>query len=594
MSVKTILQSGLLAAAWLLVVSVPASAYVEAPMSLGAVIAQSSNIVVMRVEKVDKEKNLIIFRKVQDLKGTHPAEVIKHNIGRGGFHPREWQFTMEWAEAGKIAVFFHNGGASETCIHNYWYQAYAGGEWWNLSHAEPYLLRSFAGKPEKLVGIVSGIVAGQEVITPCMVDGDKNALQLRTAKVQRVKASLKIQDYNPQRDFVGWGGSEDLRLVAGMPGFTHYGALNRVDPAASGVVAEDFDGDGKADLCLFGEGKVVLLQNGGTSFNEMSIPYSGGARAAAWADYNGDKKPDLFLATPAGPKLLTNQGGSFKDDTALLPLEPYYNLTAAAWIDQDADGKPDLLLGNGFLGLRLYRNKGKAEVPPGPPPAPQPGKPPAPPQPLYFENVSAKVGLGPAGIGGQVKGDTLTVADVNGDGRADFLYGAGTGMLVLNTVEGFKEAKDSGISYQPGKVAPVFGDFDGDKALDLFVPQKTGAKLFKNIGQGRFADVTSKAGALATLFGPAACACWADFDKTGRPGLFVGCLKGPNRYFRNQGDGTFVDATEAIGLHQRVFNTRGLCVIDLNKDGALDLVLNNEGQESAVLLGSTQRLAQAR
>ena len=105
----------------------PASAYVEAPMSLGAVITQSTNVVLMKVEKVDKEKNLIIYRKVADLKGKHPTEVIKHQIGRGGFHPREWQITMEWAEVGKTAVFFHNGGASETCIHNYWYQAYAGG-----------------------------------------------------------------------------------------------------------------------------------------------------------------------------------------------------------------------------------------------------------------------------------------------------------------------------------------------------------------------------------------------------------------------------------------------------------------------------------
>ena len=67
--------------------------------------------------------------------------------------------------------------------------------------------------------------------------------------------------------------------------------------------------------------------------------------------------------------------------------------------------------------------------------------------------------------------------------------------------------------------------------------------------------------------------------------VIVGCLKGTNRYFRNSGQGQFVDATDALGLSQQIFNTRGLAAADINKDGAADLLLNNEGQESTVLLG---------
>src|SRR5262249_23536621 len=169
------------------------------------------------------------------------------------------------------------------------------------------------------------------------------------------------------------------------------------------------------------------------------------------------------------------------------------------------------------------RNKGKAE---------------GQPQPLWFEDVSAKVGLGPDGVGGAVKGDTLTVCDVNGDGRADFLYGAGSGVLVLNTPDGFKEAKDSGIRYKPGKVGPVFGDFDRDGAPDLFVPQDGVCKLFKNDGRGHFTDVTAKSGDLAKDIGCATCAAWGDLDSDGHLDLVVGCLRGPNRFFRNKGDGT--------------------------------------------------------
>ncbi len=716
------------------------SGYVEAPYPLGRIIQDSTNILVMRVESVDKAKNLIVYRKVRDLKGTHPGETIKHNIGRGGFHPREWQNVMAWAEVGRTAMFFHNRGAGEVCIKNYWYQIYAGA-WWRMSHAEPYLLRSFAGRPEKLASAVAAILAGQEVAVPCMVDGNKNALQLRTARLQRMKASLRILDYNAKRDFVGWG-VEEFRAIAGMGGFTHYAALSRVSPGAAGVAPADFDGNGKPDFCLFGAGRVVLLQNGGGTLNEIPLPLTCGARAADWADCNGDGRVDLLLATPAGAKLLLNQGKTFKDASASVPQQGYCNVTAAAWIDYDGDKRPDILVADGFRGLRLYRNRapdpgrggGKkvgnwyyagpfdnvngagfaAAYPPEKqidlakqyvgkggrkviwragsfpdgqvnslalfkPPCnensavylyrelniakaaelpvslgsddtltvwlngvkllaqnvPRPCQPDqakltlklkggknalllkvcntggdfafyfsakaAPPAGgrLLFEDVSDKVKLGANGIGGKLKGDHLAVADVNADGRPDFLYSAGAGLLAINTPGGFVEAKGCGISFASGKVAPAFGDFNGDGRPDLLVPQRGKCKLFANAGKGRFVDVTAKAGALAEPLGGGTglvpvptCAVWADLCKRGRVDLLVGCLRGPNRYFRNNGDGSFTDATEQIGFYQRIFNTVGIAVVDINADGVPDVVFNNEGQESAALLGNPARLAE--
>lgn len=538
----------------------PAQAYVEIAYTLGRVVLESTSISVLRIEKVDKERNLILFRKVQDLKGTLGADVAKHNIGRGGFHEREWKAIMDWAEPGKTAVFFNNGGASETCIANYWYQAYNGGEWWNMSHGEPYMLRSFAGTPDKLTAIVQSMIAGQEVVVPCMIDGDKNALQLRNAKIQRMKASLKIQDYNAQRDFVGWGG-DDFRAIEGMPGFTHIAGVTSVGPDARGVCVADADGDGKPDFCFYGLGRVSLFKMDGNSLSELPLPYSGGARTAEWADYNADGKPDLLLATTTGPRLLTNQGAAFKDDSELLPKEPYYNVTCAAWLDYDGDKRSDILLANGFLGLRLYRNTGTG-----------------------YEDATAAANLGPDGIAGQVKGDHLAVADVNNDGRSDFVYSAGTGLLAISTPKGFVESQARGIQFKSGGIRPLFADFTGDGLPDLFVPQEGVSKLFIN-RNGGLTDMTGQSGSLAQPIGIAIGATVVDFDGDGKSDLVVGCLKGTNRCFRNKGQGQFEDITDKLGLSAQIFNTRGLAAADINKDGSADLLLNNEGQESTVLLG---------
>ena len=727
------MRTRLICAAVCLLASVsPASAWIEAPMSFGEVIRQSQTICLMTVTKVDKQNNLIIYQKTADLKGKHPQDTIKHNIGRGGLRPGEWQEIMNWAEVGKTAVFFHNGSASETFFGASWYQAYPNGEWWGMSHGEPFLLRSFAGKVDKCAQAVRDIEAGKEIVVSCMVDGDKEALHKKTAKVQRVKASNKLLEYNPKRDFVGWGG-EDIRRVAGMPGFDKLAALGKTDADAQAISVVDFDGDGKPDVCLAGANKVALLQNNGDGFGEVSLPgLVGGSRAAVWADYNADGKPDLLLATATGPKLYTNLGkGLFRDDTKVMPaLET--PVSAAAWGDFDGDGMPDVLLATAFDGLKLFRNiRTVPKTAPPPPPTFGPwhavgpfrkmpdgkenfetafspedektlpdfakvhkgkrdmeckwtkqefadgavgslapfgancavylhreiGAPAARDLPVTFgtggsltvwlngekihsekverqaaadqsrvtlklkagknqllvktchgsgENgfafnggtasgpstepafadATAAWGLGADGLCGSHRGDTLSVADFDGDGKPDVLFGAATGVLVLNRSGKFECRTDSGIAYKPGKIGPALCDFDGDGSVDVFVPQPTGSKLFRNLGGGKFEDATARAGDLVKLSAHAVGAAWGDFDNDGKPDLVVACLRGPNRYFRNAGNGSFEDRTDAVGLSQKVFNSQAAALADLNSDGRLDLILNNEGQDSVALFAA--------
>ncbi|MBO0697368.1 MAG: VCBS repeat-containing protein [Zavarzinella sp.] len=725
------MSSRLIALGALLVSASPALAYIEAAMTLGDIINQSAQITILRVSRVDKSKNLVVFDKVEDIKGKYPTAQGRH-VCTGQYREGEIKAVLDWAEPGKIAVFFAKDGACEMCIDTYWYQVYKQGEdLYAMSHGEPYLLRSYAGKAERLGPIVRAMLEGREVLCPAMED-NKDLLHKRAGRILRMKASMRILTYDLKRDFAGWGG-EDIRRIPGGTGFSQVAPLGRIDAEARHISAVDFDGDGKLDVCIASTSAVRLFQNQGEAFGEIALPgLRGGARSAAWGDYNGDGRPDLLLATADGPKLFTNLGGGqFRDDSAMLPRDAA-GATAVAWIDADGDGRPDVLVATAFNGLRLYRNNPPPDAaaklaPPvagpwmliGPfpnsggsgfekafPPeqeidftrqydgkagkvkwrktdfkdgtvnnlaifgkpelntdavvylareitataatevplslgsddglavfvngqrvladnatracAPdqnrvtirlKPGKntlllkvtqgggewafyysagQPAVGPIGWFEDVSAAWGLGPNGLAGSARGETLAVADVNGDGRPDFLFGAGTGLLFVNTGKRFELLADSGISFDPSHSGPTFFDFDGDGHPDLFVPQPGKCKLFRNDSQGHFTDVIDKCGNLAKPIPGAVCAAWGDFNNDGRPDLIVGCLRGVNRYFENNGDGTFTDKTAAIGLTARVYNTQAVALADLNGDGKLDVLMANEGQESAILLGNKE------
>jgi hypothetical protein len=258
-----------------------ARAYVEAPYSLGRVCQESTNIVLIEVTRVNKERGLIFFKKVQDLKGKHNEEEIKHNIGKRGFHPREWQNVMNWAEPGKKAVFFHNGGQSETCIGTYWYQCYREGPWWGMTHAEPFLLRTYHGDVDKLASYVTAMLQGREVIVPCLQDGPKDQLHMRKGKVQRLKASLRLMDYNPRRDFVAFGGDgEDVPefkttvlLAESTPGWKFLPAA-KVAPLGSRWTAYEFDDkDWRTGKAPVGYGEDEIIRRKGTVVAEQGVSF---------------------------------------------------------------------------------------------------------------------------------------------------------------------------------------------------------------------------------------------------------------------------------------------------------------------------------
>jgi hypothetical protein len=122
------------------------------------------------------------------------------------------------------------------------------------------------------------------------------------------------------------------------------------------------------------------------------------------------------------------------------------------------------------------------------------------------------------------------------------------------------------IRYGPAGITAA--DYDNDGYDDLFIPDGVASRLFRNKGDGTFADVTTQAG-LAGLDGVSV-GLFADYDNDGDKDFFVSRSFKPNQLFRNRGDGTFADVTTPAGIGADN-NTSVASWADYNNDGWLDL-----------------------
>lgn len=120
-------------------------------------------------------------------------------------------------------------------------------------------------------------------------------------------------------------------------------------------------------------------------------------------------------------------------------------------------------------------------------------------------------------------------------------------------------------------------DVDGDGLLDLYFVNQAGRnELWRNLGAGKFEDITDAAG-IAVPDRISVSAAFADTDNDGDADLFVTTVRGGNLFFVNDGSGKFTDSTEAAGLNY-VGHSSAPVFFDYNRDGRLDLFVSNVGR----------------
>lgn len=220
--------------------------------------------------------------------------------------------------------------------------------------------------------------------------------------------------------------------------------------------------------------------------------------------------------------------------------------------DFDRDGWVDLFVTPGTTGPnRLYRNLGDGT----------------------FADVAAAAGV--AGGTGTYSGPAMV--DLDGDGWLDlWVGGVGTGIrLYKNRGDGTFEDRSSGsgLPIFPFTAGPAFADVDGDRDLDVFIPQWNESPadvLWRNEGDFTFSSITATAfdsgtrESLLYTFTPN----FADLDGDGWLDLLVSGDFGWSQVLLARGDGTFRRTTDETVIVDE--NGMGAAVGDVDGDGRLD------------------------
>jgi hypothetical protein len=353
---------------------------------------------------------------------------------------------------------------------------------------------------------------------------------------------------------------------------------------AGGLIVDDFDNDGLLDIVTSSynmcEHVHFFHNNGDGTFTDRSaeaglLDELGGLNLIQ-ADYNNDGCMDFLVMRggwqlPMRMSLMRNNcNGTFTDVTREAGLSQPVSSQTAVWADIDNDGFVDLFMGNERGTAHLFRNKGDGT----------------------FEDISHS-----AGVDASTFTKAIVSADYDHDGYPDFYVSNLNGDNFLYHNNGnrtFTEVgKKAGVEKPWTSFAAWFFDYDNDGLPDLFVTSyymsvdevmrsylglpynAETLKLYKNLGNGNFRDVTKEVG-LDRVFMPMA-ANFGDIDNDGFLDIYMGmgnpsyASMTPYELLRNKEGKSFVDVTASAGVGD-LHKGHGIAFADIDNDGDEDIL----------------------
>jgi enediyne biosynthesis protein E4 len=278
------------------------------------------------------------------------------------------------------------------------------------------------------------------------------------------------------------------------------------------------------------------------------LPETMGSGVAVF-DFNGDGKLDLLFVNsrdwnPKGRRTLcalyrNNGGGKFTDVTAGSGLDvPMYGVGVST-ADYDNDGRRDIYI-TAIDGDHLFHNEGNGK----------------------FKDVTKK-----AGINNAMFGTSAAWFDYDRDGKPD--------LFVANYVK-WTEKGD------------LWCSLDGS-TKSYCTPEAyhgTASKLYHNLGNGRFEDVSQKAG-VADATSKSLGVTIFDYNNDGWPDVFVANDTQPNKLYRNNKNGTFTDvglsAGIAFGEDGTARGAMGVDSADYDRSGRASLLVGNFSNQMLAL-----------
>ena len=308
--------------------------------------------------------------------------------------------------------------------------------------------------------------------------------------------------------------------------FVHFngmsGELYYPEMVGAGAALLDYDNDDDLDALVL---QGSMLGPGKTLRQALFPPEPKQSLPFSARLYRNDLIPDgilHFTDVTSGSGLQTNDHGM-----------------AVATGDIDNDGYPDVYLAN-FGANRMYRNNGKGK----------------------FTDITDQSGTGDARWS-----STVTFFDYDRDGRLDLFVGNYVEYNFTNRKECFNTsgARDycGPLSYPP-----------------------SANRLFHNLGEGRFEDVSVRTG-IAAVYNGALGSVAADFNRDGWPNLFVANDGRANELWVNQKNGTFRNdallAGCAYDLDGKARAGMGVSAGDFDNDGDEDLFITNLRNEGHIL-----------